>query len=217
MKSLLTVVVCLLVFGTMDYSHGGVVPYSDRVTFDAQGTIAYNYGFEDVTFPDSGGYAYPGQPWTTHGVTYNGTENLLILTTCPDYNPVSNVLADTWGTIVAAPEVSYHMLAMDFAALDSVGNSSMLLKTNFNPTGYSFDLEDLQLVSIAQKFYGFVTDTPSEYFTGFQVNYTDPVQVAIDNVTLGTVPEPGSLTLLATALLGMGTMFSRRFRGVRAG
>ena len=202
MKSLLAaLILSFLSLAIVGLAEAGVIQYADRPTFNSQGTVAYNYDFEDVGTPNVAGFHYPGTPWTTHGVTYGESENLVLLPTCY-YAPLTNVLADTYGTISATLDTGYDMLGMDLAALASTGDSSILLKTNLEPGGYSVDLLSLPVVSASQQFYGFVTDTPGEYFTGFTVDY--PVQTTIDNVTLGVVPEPGVLALLGTALLGLG-------------
>ena len=214
MKTLLAaLILSFLSLAVVGLAEAGIIQYTDRATFESQGAILYNYDFEDVTFPDTGGYASPApQPWPTHGVTYEGDRNLLLLPAC-DFEPESIVLANWDGLITATPEIGHNMLAMDVAAAALPGgtypplSTTITLKTNLNPGGYDLiALSDLPLVSAGQKFFGFVTDSSEEYFTEFVVNYNsvDQVQATIDNVTLGVVPEPGVLALLGTALLGLG-------------
>jgi hypothetical protein len=202
-------IVLISILAVAGLARGDLIPYSDRDTFNAQGTIVYNYDFEDVGTPNIAGIYYPGTPWTTHGVKYEATdedsENLVLLPSCA-YSPLSNVMTDNEGVILASlvDLETYNMLAMDVAAVLAAGDSTILLKTNLEHDGYSVDLTGLPLASThLQKFFGFVTDTSGEYFTGFSIGA--PEHCAIDNVTLGAVPEPGALTLLGIAVMGLGS------------
>jgi hypothetical protein len=61
----LFLVAVLLVF--VGIANAGLTIFTDRSEFTSQGTIAENYGFEDFTGAST---YFPGDPWTTHGVTY---------------------------------------------------------------------------------------------------------------------------------------------------
>lgn len=218
MRCLSAAIAVALVLGSLGSSFGSVQSFSDRATFNTQGAIHYNDGFEDTTFLFHDGYAAPGNPWETHGVVYSGQGNQLIGTSRPYAPPVSTVFNDAGnGTIVATMSpstVPYNMLGMDVAIFAKAGDLSISLQTNVN--SYSFALANLPDVSQSQKFFGFVTSTPNEYFTGFTIPFALPntsfVHAAIDNVTLGTtVPEPAGLTLLSTALAAVaGAVYLRR-------
>src|SRR3569832_2512508 len=68
--------IMLALAGLSAGAEASLIQYSDRTTFEAQGTIVENYGFED--WGSSGGYVYPADPNTSHCVTYTSTQNVIM-------------------------------------------------------------------------------------------------------------------------------------------
>lgn len=203
MKKFICLSICLLAGS----ANAGLLQFSDRVSFEAQGTIAENYGFEDF----GTGFSYPGDPWTAHGVTYN-TGNNLIVGTGTSYAPISNVFTyDFWTPVTATIDSSgFDMFALDLGYLGS--NTALTFSVSTNLDNYIFSAIIAPLASRSLDFYGF-TVGDGEYFTSFNISSggTGSAPV-IDNVTLGDqqkqIPEPSFLALLGFALTGL--FFSRK-------
>lgn len=187
----------------MPIANATLATFSDRATFESQGTISERYGFEDFgPYPD-----YPGDPWQTHGVTYSSQQNLVFFGSLGSKPPaVSHVLISSYwlyisGELDSTP--SYRMLGLDLAVLfatATAGNVTLTVITNQD--SYTFDNLELPDISVGQKFFGFAS-TGAEQITGFDLTSdTWGTGAALDNVTLGgvitTAPEPnGALLFLA--------------------
>ncbi|MGA2033613.1 MAG: hypothetical protein ABSG68_15270 [Thermoguttaceae bacterium] len=192
----------------VQYAEGSLTLTSSRAAFESQGTITYNYGFEDF----SGLYYYfPGDPWTTHGVTYTSGSNIIVGPGA-GYGNTSNVLCYNWwtpltGTIQTSP--SFDMFGFDVGVL---GSSSVPLDIyiDTNTGSYSYLSQNVPFGSNGMSFYGFTTSAPGEYFTGFTLVGASGSAPAIDNVTLGdtaTIPEPAAFiiwSLLGAVAIGVG-------------
>lgn len=159
--------------------------YSSRASFEAVGSVAEKYGFEDL-----GQFATPG---TAHGITYPppGPSNYGDSVVTPSggfYAPISNVLTTGWygslsGIIDAAPQ--YNMFGVDMAYIGDY-DSDMNFRLFTNRAEYLFYPASLPNVDQAQTFFGWTLDD-GEYFTGFAFgsqhgNRNSPT---MDNVTLG--------------------------------
>ncbi len=188
-----------------------LISYSDRATFELQGAIAYNYGYEDF----GTGYSFPGNPWTSHGVTYTTGRNLIVGTGTGF--PISNVFIDIFLTPLTAnieTGPQYDMFGLDLSYLRSFSLLTFTAYTNLDT--YVFSGLSVPNVGSAMDFYGFIAGS-EEYFTGFRLDAAGGGSgPAIDNVTLGsasqgaTIPEPASLLLLGAGLSSLVLMRKRR-------
>lgn len=181
---------------------------NDRAAFESQGTIAYNYGFEDYT-----GLAlyYPGQPWTTHGVTYTSAQNLIVGPTFSTGSATNVLVNNTSAPLTASINGAYNMFAVDLGVLRTTAPLDFQLQTTAGTYLYS----GLGVPNVSARpgssFYGFIA-SGGESFTGFTISRTvNSSWAAIDNVTLGnaretseSIPEPSTLILLGGALGAIG-------------
>lgn len=199
--------VMLALAGLSVGAEASLIQYSDRTTFEAQGTIAENYGFED--WGSTGGFVYPGDPYTAHGVTYTTNSNVIMK---PDfyYGNSSNVIINNfWSPLPGAIAGTYDMLGFDLGVL---GSDSLLdLSITTNVATYAFNNVSVPNVRDGMTFFGFVAD-PGENITSmfFSSQLGSGHAPSLDNVTLGTadtspntVPEPGTMLLMAAGLAGL--------------
>jgi len=213
----------MVVLVSAAYAEAAVTLTNDRTAFESQAaTIAHNYGFEDVTL-NSIGFYYAPEPWETHGVTYTTGGNVVIGTGI--HQPISNVFMDnSWSPLTADIQTvpSFDMLGFDVGYLNLFGQSGLIdITVDTNVASYQHLDLSVPHASSSLVFYGFVSDSPSEYFTGFSLSRDYVVGnqhygPAVDNVTLGNViPEPSTFiiwSLLAT--LGITAGWWRRRRVV---
>src|SRR3569832_1603219 len=88
--------IMLALAGLSAGAEASLIQYSDRTTFAAQGTIVENYGYEDRG--SSGGYVYPADPYTAHGVTYTSTQNVIMKPNFGYGNSSIIILNNDWST-----------------------------------------------------------------------------------------------------------------------
>jgi len=161
----------------------GLAIISDRTTFNTLGAIVYNYGFEDF----GTGFSYPGNNWTKDGITYTSGQNIVV-GTATSYRPLSNVMThNQWTPVTGTVQISpstFDMFAFDLAYIGRNDPIDLTIYTNL-ATYHCYDLT-LPIASVAQDFYGFVSNSNAEYFMGYRLssNGTGSAPV-IDNVTLG--------------------------------
>ncbi|MEO5656095.1 MAG: PEP-CTERM sorting domain-containing protein [Nitrospiria bacterium] len=214
-----TVLCCL-----MPHRADALTLYTDRASFEAQGTIVFNDGFEDFS---SDGYTSPpvtdagdgrAPSWSSHGVAYRVPASGTIVGTGTPEGPQTNVLggAAADGDLLLAdidPSARYDMLGFDLGSFvtayrddplhtPSVG-AYVTVATNLDGW-FQRRVDDLPYAPTDMRFFGFVADE-GEYFThlDFWTGKFSAEYVALDNVTLGhvaAVPEPMTLLLFLSGL-----------------
>jgi len=194
-------------------ANAALVQFGNRATFEAQGTIAENYGFED--WGPTGAFSFPPDPYIAHGVTYHTSDNLVVK---PDsgYGPSTNVFINNfWTPLPADISGTYDMLGFDLGILGTNSLIDFVLTTNLGVYNFN-DIAVPNVNTGGMTFFGFVASA-GESFT--DMDFTSQLGAghapALDNVTLGevnasAVPEPASLLLLSLGLAGLA--FSRRRR-----
>ncbi|MET3132213.1 hypothetical protein AAKU55_002483 [Oxalobacteraceae bacterium GrIS 1.11] len=176
----------------------GVSTYSDRTTFNVQGTIWENNNFADF----GASYNYPGTPFTRGHVTYTSAENLTI-GAGSDYSigDFQTVMSNNyWSPLTGTISNQYSMLGFDAAVTSGAVN--ITVSTNLNT--YSFNGLSLPNGSPTFAFEGFKTTGGGEYFTQFRIDTLGAGYLpGISNVTLGTltpIPEPETYALMLAGL-----------------
>jgi hypothetical protein len=182
-------------------SQAGVVSYVSRAGFSARGIITENYGFEDFF----GSYFYyPGDSWTTHGITYTNTRNIIMDPSSIYGNATNVVINDFWTPHTGIINGAYDMFGFDLGSLGLTFSPTLILNTNLNV--YNLGVLEIPNVKDGMTFFGFVASGYEEHFTYFRLYGRNGGAPALDNVTLGTVsavPEPTTFFLLGTGLGGL--------------
>jgi hypothetical protein len=202
---------CFAVLLISSIAEANVTMTSSRTSFEALGTIGYKYGFDDYSTDPTflSGYVTPGDPWTSHGVTYTSSQNLIGWTNYGYYtNGTPMMMNNYWNPVTGNidPSGQYSLFGFD-AGYGSGDDNGTVITISTNIQNYSFDV-DLNRAD-SSLFYGFVSDS-GEYFTGFNIttNYHNAL-ASIDNVTLGnnngqqSVPEPAAIFLFCSSLVGL--------------
>jgi len=200
-------------------AEAALTTYSSRSSFEAQGTIAENYGFEDWdTISGSAGgipgFAFPGDPYTAHGVTYTSTQNLIVGPTS-GYGPSSNVLINNFWSPISGALSGYDMLGFDLGIVGSTSLIDFSITTNLST--YSFADVSVPNVNTGMTFFGFIAgagETISQMT--FSSHLGGGSAPALDNVTLGNttapIPEPETYAMLIAGLGLLGLVVRRKKR-----
>jgi hypothetical protein len=216
--SMCLVICCGLYAAT---SHATLATYNDRAVFNLQGSIVYNYGFEDFT---GGIYYFPGDPWTSHGVTYTTTENLILAPSLV-YGNTSNILVyNHWTPLMATISPDFNMFGFDIGLVNYINNAGPVnFQITTNLGTYNYNNLSIADTHTGLDFFGFKAGF-AEYFTGIRIDSTNDFgsAPALDNVTLGNrsgdpgfppssgpVPEPSTFLLLSAGLIGVGFLRKR--------
>ena len=187
-----------------------VTLFGDRATFSSIGTIAENYGFEDIN-TTALGLVFPGDPWTAHGVTYTTGQNVIIGSSA-GLGEISNVLTENSGKPLSGNiGGQYNLFGFELGNIFGNDTATVVLTTNLG--SYTFSgLADSYIQTLpTMSFVGF-SAANGEYFTAFSIT-PQSSYAAMDNVTLGfasVVPEPTSAALLLAGLGLFGFRTGRR-------
>lgn len=202
-------------FAAATFLSGGteaaLTTYSSRASFEAQGTIAENYGFEDWNVPNSA--VFPGTPYTAHGVTYASAQNLIVGPGFGEYGTSSHVIINNfWSPISGELSDPYGMLGFDLGILNQ--NSLIDFSITTNLSSYSFLNVLVPNVNAGMTFFGFIAGAGESITRMTFSSHLGPFAApALDNVTLGNtapIPEPQTYAML---LAGLGLLgFAARCR-----
>jgi hypothetical protein len=203
---------------TSSDARAGLVYYSSQSSFESEGTILSRVNLDSY----GTGEAVIGYGTTMGGIVFETSPYAVSLGTANgSYSTVQNVaISPEFASVVFGVESSptqYNLLGFQLGTVLGSSDAQVFVTTNLG--GYSFTVS-APYTGNSLAFEGFVTTSPSEYITGFQV-YSAPSNgggAAVTDFELGTsVPEPGSLTLLATAglliVLGRHAVRRRRANG----
>jgi len=194
-------------------AEAALTSYSSRASFEAQGTIAENYGFED--WVTTNGFAFPGTPYTAHGVTYTSQENLIV-GPAAQYAPASNVIiSNVWTPISGTLSGLHDMLGFDLGILNIDSLIDFSITTNLS--SYSFADVLVPNVNAGMRFFGFIAGGGEAIAQmSFSSHLGQGAAPALDNVTLGNtapIPEPQTYALLLAGLGLLGFAARRRKTG----
>lgn len=197
-------------------TEAALTTYSDRGSFEAQGTIAEKYGFEDwdtsgATFGD---VAFPPNPYTAHGVTYTSAQYVIVGPASRFENSSNVIINDSWSPISGELSDPYDMLGFDLGIL---GEDSLIdFSITTSQSTYSFLNVLVPNVNAGMTFFGFIAgggETISQMTFSSQVGLG--AAPALDNVTLGNtapIPEPETYVMLMAGLGLLGLMGRRKKR-----
>jgi hypothetical protein len=190
-----------------------VTLFGDRVAYSGSGTIVENYGFEDLN-TSATGFVFPGDPWTTHGVTYTTGHNMIVGPSA-GLGETSNVFTNNSGGSISGAFGSqqYNLFGFNLGNIFGNDTATVVLTTNLGSYSFLGLAAPYILTQPAMSFVGFKA-AAGEYFTAFSIAPQSSF-AAMDNVTLGfasAVPEPSScaLFLVGLGILGIGARLRRQ-------
>ncbi len=211
-KMYVTIAVCSMSLLFASISTAAVLMINDRTTFEALGVIDYNNGFDSF----GSGFSFPGDPWTSQGVTYTSSQNLIIGASTGYSSDGTPMMANNhWNPVTGDIDAlaGYDLFGFDAGWMSGDDQGTLMsIMTNLGNYSFNVDLNE----ATHTDFFGFVADG-GEYMTGFNIKTTYHYALAgMDNVTVGhqgnaPVPEPATMLLMGTGLLGLMGYNRKRF------
>lgn len=182
---------------------------TDRGSFDASGTFAYNSTFDDF----GTGFGFPGDPYTRGDVTYASSNNLTVGSATPySIGGTSTVMSNNyWSPLIATVNASPMYTLLGFDAAVTSGPVDITISTN--TASYVFSGLSLATGATGYTFLGFQATGASEYITGFRIDTIGPGYLpGVTNVEVGNsvVPEPETYAMMLAGIGLLGAIARRR-------
>lgn len=200
----------------------GLIYSTNQGTFVNQGIISQTTNFDDF----GPGLHYEGGDFTRGSITlFESTPNFYFIgagsaagngvTWNPDQDVTLNPFGPTsYGEIASSP-TPFTMFAFEagyltYSSDHSPNGATITITTNLATYNFSDTIPEAEN---SLTFEGFATDNPSEYFQDFSITSSTGTFCGVTDMELGVafVPEPGSMTLLGLALIGL-VLFRRQSR-----
>ena len=172
--------------------------YGDRGVWTSLVSVSGMDTFEGIA--GSGSFTAPSSPYGQAVATYSNVNGSLFVISSTYYGPgsaPSDFLLQAYGspdTLTVTFNTPTYAGGLDISSLLSFNTSDMNVMLSDGTTAV---VPGAGMPSAA--FLGFISDT---LITGLTIDHVDPAAyTAIDNVTVASVPEPASMTVLALASL----------------
>ena len=160
--------------------------FDTRAAFNAAGAIDQLNDFEELTVAD---ILFIDPPWTTHGVTYTASGNV-ILSSGVSGGITSNVVSANFGEAVTgqfADADAFNLFGADLALFGD-GTVSVGLEITTNLGTYSFPSIAVPMATNGRRFFGIALSNANEHLESFKFTLGgDIAALTLDNVAVGHV------------------------------